>query len=190
MIRPIQVFSEILALLEYVAPLRPRRILEIGTASGGTLFLFCRIAAPDASVISVDLPDGELSYPPWKAELYHAFKLPGQSIHLLRADSHDVRTLSNVKGLLEDSKLDLLFIDGDHSYMGVKQDFEMYAPLAGERGIVALHDIVPIQPRQAWCEVDRFWIELRDRYPYREFVEDWRQGWGGIGMLTRTAPAQ
>jgi hypothetical protein len=57
-ITPIRNRQEILALLRVLKPIRPRRILEIGTASGGTLFLFTRVAAPDALLVSVDLPDG------------------------------------------------------------------------------------------------------------------------------------
>src|SRR4051812_41094661 len=43
-IRPLQNRSEIQNLLELLGGKRPRRILEIGTANGGTLFLFCRVA--------------------------------------------------------------------------------------------------------------------------------------------------
>ena len=40
----------------------------------------------------------------------------------------------------EDIKIDLLFIDGDHSYEGVKLDFELYSKLLTERGVVLIHD--------------------------------------------------
>jgi predicted O-methyltransferase YrrM len=44
--------------------------------------------------------------------------------------------------LLKGSEGDFLFIDGDHTYQGVKQDFQMYSPLVKKGGIVAFHDIV------------------------------------------------
>jgi cephalosporin hydroxylase len=74
-ISPIQNPREILALLGILKKARPRRILEIGTASGGTLFLFTRIAAADAGLVSIDLPGGPGGggYPPWKIPLYQAF---------------------------------------------------------------------------------------------------------------------
>lgn len=38
------------------------------------------------------------------------------------------------------SKIDFLFIDGDHSYEGVKKDFDLYLPLMNKGGIIAFHD--------------------------------------------------
>jgi len=40
----------------------------------------------------------------------------------------------------QDIKIDVLFIDGDHSYEGVKSDFELYSTILSERGIIMLHD--------------------------------------------------
>ena len=50
--RPIQNRAEIRRLVERLARERPRTLLEIGTACGGTLFLLCRAAAPDQSVLT------------------------------------------------------------------------------------------------------------------------------------------
>ena len=133
-------------------------ILEIGTAGGGTLFWFTRVAKPDATIISVDLPGGRFGggYPRWKIPLFRSFVRVGQEIHLIRADSHDPKTFETVKEILGDRKVDFLFIDGDHTYEGVKRDFEMYSPLVREGGIIAFHDIVP-HPPQTGYEVSRFW---------------------------------
>lgn len=40
----------------------------------------------------------------------------------------------------QDIKIDLLFIDGDHSYEGVKMDFNLYSNLLSENGIIIIHD--------------------------------------------------
>jgi hypothetical protein len=40
----------------------------------------------------------------------------------------------------QDIKIDVLFIDGDHSYEGVKSDFELYSTILSEKGIIMLHD--------------------------------------------------
>jgi hypothetical protein len=52
-------------------------------------------------------------------------------------DSHSKQTISKLKKMID--KIDLLFIDGDHSYNGVKADYELYAPLT--KHIIAFHDI-------------------------------------------------
>ena len=43
--------------------------------------------------------------------------------------------------VLQDIKLDFIFIDGDHSYEGVKKDFELYSSIMSENGIITIHDI-------------------------------------------------
>ncbi|ADV64753.1 O-methyltransferase-like protein [Desulfurococcus mucosus DSM 2162] len=148
MIRPMQVREEITALLSLLESVKPRTILEIGTARGGTLFLFSRIASDDALIISVDLPGGLFGggYPYLKTFLYRCFARTKQKIVLLREDSHSEETLSKVRKHLNGRGVDSLFIDGDHSYEGVKRDFEMYSPLVKKGGIIAFHDIVPGPP--------------------------------------------
>jgi len=187
-IRPAQVYEEILGLAEIVANLKPRRVLEIGTARGGTLFIWCRLASDDATVISVDLPGGPFGggYPMWRAVLYRYFRKPQQKLHLIRGDSHDPQTLEKVEKILEGEKLDFLFIDGDHTYEGVKRDFEMYSPLVRGGGVVAFHDIVPhdkVHDPYGQVGVPRFWSEIKGRYRHLEIVKDWGQGWAGIGVL-------
>ena len=56
--KPSQVREEIAELLRILKSLNPRTCLEIGTAGGGTLFLFAQVASPDATLISIDLPGG------------------------------------------------------------------------------------------------------------------------------------
>jgi len=131
LLKPIQVKHEFLNFLKFVKEINPKYILEIGTANGGTLFLFSKIAKGDASIISIDLPGGGFGggYPFWKIPLYKSFASKNQRIHLIRASSHDKSTLENVKKIIGDRKVDLLFIDGDHTYNGVKNDFEMYKSL-------------------------------------------------------------
>jgi hypothetical protein len=41
----------------------------------------------------------------------------------------------------QDIKIDYLHIDGDHSYEGVKKDFELYSSIMSENGIITIHDI-------------------------------------------------
>jgi cephalosporin hydroxylase len=134
-IRPIQKKAEILRLLEIVEKQSPKSVLEIGTQNGGTLYLLCQTANPSATIISVDLPDGPFGggYPEWRGQLYTSFfPRDNQTLHLIRADSHKPETLRQVQAILNDQKLDVLFIDGDHTYEGVKKDFKMYSPLVAK----------------------------------------------------------
>ena len=59
-ISPIQSRYEFISLLQELSKHHISRVLEIGTASGGTLFMYTRIANNDATIVSVDLPGGLL----------------------------------------------------------------------------------------------------------------------------------
>jgi predicted O-methyltransferase YrrM len=183
-IRPFQIRSEIKGMLQVVRQLRPERMLEIGTANGGTLFLWTRVVADNATLISLDLPSGNFGdgYPKWKSPLYRSFATPRQAIHLLREDSHAQGSLEHVRQSLQGKLLDFLFIDGDHGYEGTKMDFEVFSTLVRSGGIVAFHDIA--EHADPHCEVRKFWMEIRTRFPFEEFIEPVAQGWGGIGYIT------
>ena len=101
---------------------------------------------------------------------------------MLRADSHNPKTFKLVKTVLADKKVGFLFIDGDHTYEGVKRDFKMYSSLVKEGGIVAFHDIVEHDPRSS-CKVNKFWQEIHKEYEFKEIVKDWDQKWAGIGVI-------
>jgi len=183
---PAQISSEILALLRILKEKRPRRILEIGTERGGTLMLFTEVASPSAILISMDLPSYSgifgFSYPRWKEGVYKSFAKWNQKVFLIRGDSHDSKTLKKVKSILRNDMLDFLFIDGDHSYEGVKRDFEMYSSLVRRGGIIAFHDIVPGPPEKVGG-VPRFWKEVKTKFKSLEIVRSWRQGGFGIGVV-------
>ena len=183
-IRPQQVTEELIRLFEIVSGLQPESALEIGTWSGGTLFMTCRVAVSGATIISVDLPGGSFGrgYVWPRKFVYRRFAKKTQALHLLREDSHAAKTCDRVRFLLQGRRLDFLFIDGDHTYDGVRADFEMYVPLVRRGGIVAFHDIVK-HPPQAECEVDRFWNEIKQQYRHIEIIKDPLQGWAGIGIL-------
>ena len=85
-----------------------------------------------------------------------------------------------LKTIIGNNELDFLFIDGDHSYEGVKQDYELYSPLVKKGGIIAFHDICEHPIR---CDVDKYWNEIKVGKNYKELVENYNQGWGGIGVI-------
>ena len=176
--------TEIIGALREFASQRPRRILEIGAAGGGTSFLLSRIALPDSFIVSVDI---DLATPLRLA--MRAWARPRQRTLGLRRDSHSPETVREVAGLMG-GPLDLLFIDGDHSYEGVKADFESYGPLVRAGGLIAFHDIIPDnaargRPRSlAWSGgVPRFWAEIKEKLGGSEYVEQREQDGYGIGVV-------
>jgi predicted O-methyltransferase YrrM len=186
-IRPVQSRSEVERLLAWLVNRRPATVVEIGTASGGSLLLFARAAAEDALIVSIDLPGGEFGggYGPWRIPLYRSFARKRQRLHLIRADSHRPATVARLKKILGGRAIDFLFIDGDHSYEGVKTDFALYRPLMAPGGAVAFHDIATTAP-ESRCSVHRFWQEIKREFGGTEFIEalDRKPSIFGIGLIT------
>lgn len=176
--------DELSGLVRLVGELEPRAVLEVGTCRGGTLFSWCALAHPEALVLSIDMPGGDFgggSTDEQAEEMRKQFPRPGQAFALLRGDSHEEFTLSVVKDALGGRQLDFLFIDGDHTYEGVKLDFEMYGPLVRPGGMIAFHDVLA-HPDVPECQVDQLWREIKDGYRHVEFVAE-PDTWGGIGVL-------
>lgn len=183
-----QKHGELEALEDLLHGEKLKAVLEIGTFRGGTLWMWCRLAEPDATIVSVDLPGGEYGggYDrDWRKRIE---RFPGsrQSLTLFQADSHEEKTRRDVEKALKGIPVDFMFIDGDHTYEGVKADFEDYTPLLAPGGLVAFHDIVEHDPINK-CGVDRLWDELGRRDDYEvagEFIAGERD-WGGIGVLRK-----
>jgi predicted O-methyltransferase YrrM len=67
----------------------------------------------------------------------------------------------------------------------VRRDYELYAPLVRDGGLIAFHDIVNGREEMVGG-VPRFWREVRTELDNpREIVESWEQGGYGIGLGRR-----
>jgi predicted O-methyltransferase YrrM len=185
LIQPWQYESEFIKLLEFYSNLNPQKVMEIGTANGGTLFAHCKLAKDNATIISVDLPGGKFGggYPEWKTPIYMEFAKSGQNLHLIRGNSHAEDTVKKVKDILRGELLDYLFIDGDHTYDGVKKDFDTYFPFVKSGGGIIFHDIA--MHNQSLCEVDKFWDDIKSGYKHHEFIKDVDSGKYGIGVIIK-----
>jgi cephalosporin hydroxylase len=181
----IQQHNEIAGLLDILRQNPPKYVCEIGTASGGTLFLLAQVCAPDALLLSVDL--GLLRE---RCLVHGRFATRKQKIVSVRGDSRAPTTLERVRSLLRGHPLDLLFIDGDHSYEGVKADFVDYGPLVRPRGLIVFHDIVRDfgtrfgTPTGHYTGgVPDFWEEIKAQHRTSELIEDPGQDGYGIGIV-------
>ncbi len=180
-IKPLQVEEELAWLLARVRNLKPRTVLEIGTANGGTLFLWTRLADAEATIVSIDLPGGKFGggYPSHWGTIYRRFARSTQKLHLLRENSHDPETKVKAERLFGGEPIDLLFIDGDHAYEGVKQDWEQYSALVRPGGMVVFHDIAGNYDD---TQVKRLWDSIKPDYQHEEYAVD-PNGSYGLGIL-------
>ena len=155
--------TEILEFLEFLDSRQVSCVLEIGSHKGGSLFLWTQLLrGRSGHIISVDLPGGDFGggLIGGAEQLFQSFVTSEQRLTAIRGDSHSMDTLSHVETLLEKQQIDFLFIDGDHSYDGVKLDYEMYSLLVRPGGVIAFHDTV-YRPDAPKIEVYRLWDELK-----------------------------
>lgn len=177
-----QKYTELEALLELLNERKPTKILEIGVFKGGTIMAWTHIADDNAVIIGVDLPDGSFGggFNDSESDRIKGLKKAQQTIELLPADSHDPKTVEKVSG-----EYDFIFIDGDHTYEGAKQDFDNYYPMLKKGGVLALHDIVDHD--RADVGVHILWAEIKNKHRTQEFVDlDFPTNsgiWGGIGVV-------
>lgn len=177
-----QIREEIASLLDLVGTVRPKSVLEVGTCRGGTLYLFSKVADPSATLLSMDLNIRHRA-------LLESFARNRQHVILLEGDSKAPETVATVRKVFPQG-VDFLFLDGDHSYVGIKQDFEKYSLMVRPGGLITFHDIVPDNESRfgvitgGWSGgVPQFWSEIKSAYKHLEFVKSYNQDGAGIGVL-------
>lgn len=168
-----QVKSEWVELIKETEKLKPNYIVEIGAYSCGSAATFAHLSK---NVISIDIKQRIIA----KEKSKEIKKLC--NYEFIKMDSHKTETLEALKGLIDNNYVDLLFIDGDHTYEGAKEDFLAYKNIVRSGGIIALHDIVESEyHKKLNCHVYKFWKEIKKEYHIREIIEG--QEWGGIGVV-------
>ena len=181
---PVQHRSEIRSLLRHAEENGTRVACEIGAQDAGTSVMLSRALDLDTFIV-MDL------YVKNRWRLRRAAP-PGQVIHVIDGDSTHPLTVRRLRRTLRGRKLDLLLIDGDHRWSGVRQDFINYRQFVRDGGLIAFHDIRAVRDQEsvAWAgDVPAFWQLVSPIYPSREFVDSPDQQGLGIGVL-RYDPAR
>ena len=177
-----QLREEIKGLAEFVSGIEPHNVLEIGSDRGGTFYLWTQIAT--GKKISIDLPGGNFSSrevtPERNLMIAEFMRSWAPDVHIIRCDSHSPEAVQRVFEILDGEKLDFLFIDGDHTYDGIRKDYLVYRQFVRPGGWIAFHDINDTEHhRHFGCFVAKLWQELKGHKI--EISKD--DTWGGIGLI-------
>jgi 23S rRNA U2552 (ribose-2'-O)-methylase RlmE/FtsJ len=165
---------ELREFLNRIVDLNLQTVVEIGTARGGVLYCLSQISSRNATLVSIDLPGapncgGQTGN---ERALFSTFGPVTQDFHFIPDNSQLPSTRERLVEILDGRKIDLLFIDGDHSYNGCKSDFEMYKSLVADSGIMVFHDICLFP--DVWgerCGVGLVWQELHKKYGGEEIID-------------------
>ncbi|WP_205690332.1 class I SAM-dependent methyltransferase [Comamonas serinivorans] len=166
-----------------MAVMRPRTLVELGVYSGISYLGFCEAA------VQHDVPLQAWGVDTWAGDP-HAGHYGDQVLQTLKGQ-HDARyggfstllqkTFDEALADVADGSVDLLHIDGLHTYDAVRHDFETWQPKLSERGVVLFHDVAV---RRDDFGVWRFWGELAARFPSFAFAHS-----HGLGVLLVGAQA-
>jgi len=147
--------------------------LEIGCRNGGTFALTCEYLSPLSNAVAVDIIDA--------TETIRAYTEETEWAQYKKIDSHSQEFYS----FMDDNFFDLILIDGDHSYEGVKQDAEATRI---QSNIQVYHDI----HSDACPGVKKYWEEIKStkagEYNFYEFIDQYDSVVGnylGIGVAVR-----
>jgi len=116
-----------------------RRLAEIGVWHGVTTRRLRAAMAPDADLLAIDpYPVGRLGFSAQRYIAHHEVAgVKNGRVRWIRATG--VETARRIAAARE-APVDFLFIDGDHTYEGLRDDWESWSGLVAPDGLVALHD--------------------------------------------------
>lgn len=169
---------------DLIAAFMPSLVVELGTHWGESYFAFCQSIfenGQDCRSYAVDHWLGEAQSGLYGDEIFEDVKHYNEThysqfSHLLRMSFDDA--LSR----FSDESIDLLHIDGFHTYQAVSHDFRSWLPKVKSGGIILLHDI---EARHADFGVWRLWAEIKQEFSdVFEFHHCW-----GLGVIRKRANA-
>jgi glycosyltransferase involved in cell wall biosynthesis len=163
---------------DLVANIKPKRIVELGTHYGTSLWSFSQAAKDqqiDAEIFAVDTWKGEKHSGLYGEEVFKTVNgiknnyYQKLKINLIR------KTFDEAVLGFKDRSIDILHIDGLHTYEGVKHDYENWKNKVKSNGIVLFHDIFV---KEDDFGVYKFWDELKKNHSTIEFHHSY-----GLGVL-------
>lgn len=164
---------------DLVSNTKPKTIVELGTHKGNSLFSFAQAIKDnklDTKLHGVDTWEGEKHAGYYDESVYESFlKITKEYYKNVDIIPHKMYFDDAVKEF-KDNSIDILHIDGLHTYEAVKHDFETWLPKVNKgTGIILFHDVVE---KKEDFGVYKLWEELQRKYKTITFTH-----YHGLGMM-------
>lgn len=165
---------------------KPKLFVELGVHTGNSFNAFCQAVKTlciNTACYGVDTWQGDEHVGFYNGFTYNELfdyqqKNYGEVAHMLKM------TFEAALEHFSDCSIDILHIDGFHTYEAVKHDFENWLPKMSEKGVIVLHDT---SVREKDFGVWKLWEEISREYPSFEF----KHGYGlGIVAVGKNAESQ
>jgi len=157
--------------------LKPKIFVELGTHKGDSYCAFCQavnILGLDTACYAVDTWEGDEHSGFYGSEILEELKTYHDSLY--KGFSQLIQSrFEEALDYFSDGSIDLIHIDGCHTYDAIKHDFEAWLPKMSQHGVVLLHDI---NVHEMEFGVWKFWEEVVEHYPCFEFKHG-----HGLGVL-------
>ncbi len=164
---------------DLVAALRPKMTVELGSQGGLSFFCFCQSMVEneiDGLCYAVDTWEGEDHTGKYDESVYES--VAKHSRQHYAGFAYLMRMLfAEAREHFRDESVELLHIDGLHTYEAVKEDFTTWYPKVKPGGVILFHDI---QARMKDFGVWKYWEELAKEYNTFEFAQGF-----GLGVLRK-----
>ena len=121
----------------------PKVFVELGVKEGESYFCFCQSAAENKINVrcyGVDSWRGDIQTGELGPEIQH--EVAEYNWQYSSFSEFKAMLFAEALGDFPDASIDLLHIDGTHTYDDVKADFESWLPKLSPNGIVLLHDVI------------------------------------------------
>lgn len=165
-----------------VETLRPRLVVELGTHSGNSYNAICQaveLAGLSTQCFAVDTWEGDVHAGSYDSSIYDELAAY-QSSTYAKFSSLLRMTFDDALGRFADGSIDLLHIDGLHTYEAVKHDFETWLPKVAPGGVILMHDIAV---REHDFGVWQLWDEIKKSFRTAEFSHGY-----GLGIVFVPGP--
>lgn len=159
-----------------IQKIKPRIFVELGVYTGNSYLSFCQSIKSnnlETKAFGVDTWAGDIHMGPQDSRIFG--NLVKDNSQYSEFSTLIRKTFDDAVSDFKDKSIDLLHIDGTHTYQAVKNDFDKWLPKLSEGATVLFHDINVYQKDFG---VHRFWSEIQNEHSTLSFYHS-----NGLGVL-------